>query len=60
MEEVQSSQEDGAGLVIEIDSNAWAGEKVILNDPNPQNSNVKLMERIFQKNPNLTLVNSLN
>ena len=41
-EEVECARKDGTGLVIEMDSNAWAGGNVIPNDPNPQKSNGKL------------------
>ena len=47
------------GVVIQIDSNAWAGETLIPNDPNEKNSNGKLLEMFLQRNKNVTIVNSL-
>ena len=47
-------------MVIEIDSNAWAGKKIIPNDPNIQNSNGKLLEKFLEQNKNMTVVNALN
>ena len=38
-EEVLSAKDENVGLVIEIDSNAWAGEILIPEDPNKQNQN---------------------
>ena len=58
--EVVVAMEEGTGLVIEIDSNAWAGKKIIPNDPNIQNSNGKLLENFLEQNKNMTVVNSLN
>ena len=59
-EEVESAKKEGVGLVIEVDSNAWAGRNLIPNDPNPQNSNGKLLEKFLEINKNMTLVNSLS
>ena len=42
-EEVHSAKEDGVGLVMEIDFNAWAGDGLIPKDPNKQNNNGKLL-----------------
>ena len=39
--EVHTAQEEGIGLIIEIDSNAWVGDKLIPGDPNKQNNNGK-------------------
>ena len=58
-EEVHSAKEDGVGLVIEIDSNAWAGDGLIPKDPNKQNNYGKLLEKFLKRNTNITLVNSL-
>ena len=58
--EVGSASEDGVGLVIEVDSNAWAGKSLIPSDPNTQNSNGKLLQAFLEQNKNITLVNSLD
>ena len=47
--EVLEAEEEQIGLVIEIDSNSWAGSTLIPNDPNKQNSNGKLLELFFTK-----------
>ena len=57
--EVNSAKDEGVGLIIEIDSNAWAGNSIIPRDPNIQNSNGKLLEKFLERNKNITLVNSL-
>ena len=57
--EVHSAKEDKIGLIIEIDSNAWAGNEIIPGDPNKQNNNGKYLAQFMQRNPNVTLVNAL-
>ena len=57
--EVHSAKHDNVGLIIEIDSNAWAGDKIIPKDPNTQNNNGKLLEKFLKRNKNMSLVNSL-
>ena len=57
--EVQSAKHDRTGIIIEIDSNAWAGDALIPNDQNTQNQNGKLLEKFLNRNKNMTLVNSL-
>ena len=57
--EVNESEDQKCGLVIEIDSNSWAGSAFIPNDPNIQNGNGKLLELFLQRNKGMTLVNSL-
>ena len=57
--EIIEAEEDNIGIVIEIDSNCWAGSTLIPNDPNIQNSNGKLLEQFLQRNKGVCLVNSL-
>ena len=57
--EVHSAQEEEVGLIIEIDSNAWAGRSVIPGDTNKQNNNGKLLLNFLERNKNITLVNAL-
>ena len=35
-EEVRSAEDTNKGLIIQIDSNAWAGKDIIPEDPNKQ------------------------
>ena len=58
-QEVASANDQNIGLVIQIDSNCWAGNQIIPNDPNPQNVNGKLLQLFLERNQNVTLVNSL-
>ena len=57
--EVIEAEEKQIGLVIEIDSNAWAGSALIPNDPNPQNANGKMLQNFIERNKGMILVNSL-
>ena len=59
-QEVQYARDNEIGIVIEIDSNAWAGNHLIPNDPNLQNGNGKLLENFLQRNSNVVIVNSLS
>ena len=59
-QEVQYARDNEIGIVIEIDSNAWAGNHLIPNDPNSQNGNGKLLENFLQRNSNVIIVNSLS
>ena len=58
-EEVSEAKESGAGLIIQFDGNLWAGDKLVPNDPRNQNKNGKLFEKFLLRNPQLTVVNSL-
>ena len=57
--EVLEADFEGLGLMIEIDSNCWAGNNQIPNDPNIQNSNGRLLEMFLNRNKGLHLVNAL-
>ena len=57
--EVIEAEAENKGLIIEIDSNAWAGTSIIPNDPNQQNSNGKLLEMFLKRNKGINLINSL-
>ena len=35
-EEANTAENKGMGIIIQIDSNAWAGKNIIPGDPNPQ------------------------
>ena len=57
--ETQNARKDGAGLIIQMDGNLWAGKNIIPGDPNKQNQNGKLFENFLMQNSNLTVVNAL-
>ena len=58
-EEADTAREHDIGLIIQIDSNAWAGDTIIPKDKNPQNANGKLLQQFLKNNPALSVVNSL-
>ena len=58
-EEVMEATKSGAGLLIHIDGNLWAGKDVIPNDPRLQNRNGKLFQQFLERNSHITVVNSL-
>ena len=58
-EEVKSAKEIDSGIIIQMDSNSWSGADIIPLDPNKQNSNGKLFKNFLDRNPELTVVNSL-
>ena len=49
----------GMGIIIQIDSNAWAGENITPGDPNPQNKNLTYLEEFLKSFPALNVVNTL-
>ena len=58
-EEVMEATKSGAGLLIHIDGNLWAGKDIIPNDPRLQNRNGKLFQQFLERNSHITVVNSL-
>ena len=54
--EVVDAEEKDICLVIEMDSNSWAGNTLIPNDPNPQNGNGKMLELFLKRNKGMYLV----
>ena len=58
-EEVKFADQENQILIIQIDSNAYAGAKMIPNDPNDQNENGRYLQNFMQRNPTLTIVNAL-
>ena len=58
-EEVIRVKQEGKGFILQCDSNAWLGPKIIPGDPRPQNKNGKLFENFLNRHPQLTLINSL-
>jgi hypothetical protein len=59
-EEVTEATDSESGLVIQLDGNLWAGDGIIPNDPRPQNRNGKLFQQFLERNPHLSVVNSLS
>ena len=57
--EVTEAEISGSGFVLQFDANLWAGSKIIPGDPRPQNKNGKLLEQFLNRNPRLSVVNSL-
>ena len=57
--ETQKAQQDGAGLIIQMDGNLWAGKEIVPNDPKKQNQNGKYFDQFLQKNSHLSVANAL-
>ena len=58
-EEAKSASDRDIALIIQMDTNSWAGPNIIPKDPNKQNSNGKYLKKFLEENPALTVVNSL-
>ena len=58
-EDVIKADESDSGFILHFDGNLWAGSQIITNDPRSQNRNGKLFHEFLQRNPHLTVVNSL-
>ena len=57
--EVKSAKENGAGVILQMDGNLWAGKNIIKDDPKTQNENGKRFENFLKMNTHLTVVNAL-
>ena len=57
--EIHNASKNGAGIVIQIDGNLWAGEHIIKGDPNTQNRNGKLFQDFLNRNKNINVDNAL-
>ena len=57
--EVDEAKRAGAGFILQFDGNLWAGDKIVPGDPRPQNKNGKYFEQFLNRNPHLSVVNSL-
>ena len=49
--ETIKANNEGAGFVLQMDGNLWAGENIIKDDPNKQNMNGKHFESFLNQNP---------
>ena len=58
--EVEYAVTNNQILIIQMDSNCHAGSGLIHGDPNPQNENGKYLQCFMDRNPRLTIVNSLD
>ena len=59
-EEINNTELEGDGVIIQMDGNLHAGPELIKGDPNNQNQNGKLFCEFLARNPQLIVVNSLN
>ena len=57
--EVKNAEVAGAGFILQMDSNCHLGKDIIKDDVNAQNSNGKLFMKFMERNPSLTIINSL-
>jgi hypothetical protein len=58
--EVTNAIVAGAGFILQMDGNCHLGKEVIKEDVNDQNFNGKLFNEFLERNPHLSLVNSLS
>ena len=58
--EVIEAESEGQGILIQMDGNLHAGNQLVKNDPNPQNTNGKLFMQLLQRNKSLAVVNSMS
>ena len=58
--EVNDAKLEDDGLLIPMDGNLHAGLNLIKEDPNKQNQNGKLFVEFLERNPHLTVVNTLD
>ena len=57
--EARNAFENGAGFILQMDSNAHLGADIVEGDPNTQNSNGKLFSDFLARLPHLTIINTL-
>ena len=58
--QVTAAVESQCAVLLQGDSNCWAGPDLIPGDVNTQNQNGKLLEKFLNKFPNLSLINGTN
>ena len=59
-EETQKATSKGAGFILQMDGNLWAGEHIVPGDTNKQNQNGKCFENYLLQNSHLSVVNALS
>ena len=57
--EIHKAAAGGAGIIIQMDGNLWAGENIIKGDLRVQNQNGKLFEQFLNIHPNISVINAL-
>ena len=57
--EVFEAENTGSGFLLQFDGNLWAGDEIVPGDPRAQNRNGKLLKQFLDRNPRLSVVNSL-
>ena len=45
--EVENAANNGAGFILQMDGNLWAGKNIIKEDPKDQNQNGKYFEKFL-------------
>ena len=58
--EVNEAEQMEQGLIIQIDAKAHLGLNIIKGDPNHRNANGKMFSEFLERNPEITVVNSLD
>ena len=58
--EVNNANTCGAGIIIQMDGNLWAGSDIVQGDPKTQNQNGKRFADFLLQNQNLSVVNALH
>ena len=58
--EAGNADRDGAGFILQMDSNCHVGKEVIKDDVNEQNANGRLFVNFLERMPQLSLINSLS
>ena len=58
--EMNDAEFEEEGLILQMDGNLHAGPNLIKHDPNKQNQNGKIFLEFLERNPQLTVVNTLN
>ena len=58
--QVRDADLNNAGVIIQMDSNAWLGDSVIKGDPNSQNKNGELLMEFINRNQNMNIINGSN
>ena len=58
-EDVHLANASGSGFILHFDGNLWAGQNIVPGDPRLQNRNGKLFQEFLERNPHLSVVNSL-
>ena len=58
--EFVEAKKNAAGFLLHMDGNLHAGVEIVPNDPNPQNENGKLFQSFLERNPEITVINSLD